>query len=137
MSKMSKMSREFGEESRRASCTRLQHGVHEQVQVRQQRREPRGQREAQLEEQLAHGGLVRGGVRADERVEQRGEQRQELLVELLELAAADGLEERTEQREVVGRVRQAGSVPARSGSECAALWALHLFVQIKRFTSTL
>eukprot|EP00964_Phaeocystis_antarctica_P114368 scaffold78337_cov60-Phaeocystis_antarctica.AAC.1 len=84
---------------------RVQHGVHQQVQVRQQRREPRRQREAQLEQQLAHGRLVRGGVRADERVEQRGQQRQELLVELLELAAADGLEERAQQREEVERLR--------------------------------
>ena len=38
---------------------------------------------------------------ADEARQQRGQQRQELLVERFELASADGLEERAQQREVV------------------------------------
>ena len=54
---------------------------------------------AAAESGFAHGVrlLLRRGVRADEPVHERGEQRQELLVELLELAAADRFEERTEQ----------------------------------------
>ena len=56
---------------------------------------------AQLEEQLLDLRLVRCRVRSDEALEQRRQQREELLVELLELAAANGLEERAQQREVV------------------------------------
>ena len=41
----------------------------------------------------------------DEALQEGGEQREEFLVQLLELAAADRLEEGAEQREVVGGLR--------------------------------
>jgi hypothetical protein len=46
----------------------------------------------------------------DEALEKGGQQRQELLVELLELAAADGLEESAEERKVVGGLGGVGGV---------------------------